>query len=213
MRLIGVGLRQRPRGSLFVSHLGEKGTVVRVLVIFGSRNPEGQTARAAGAVLEGFARAGGETERVLLPTMSIERCRQCDERGWGTCRTEGHCCIEDDMDAVVEKIKGADALVFATAVYFGDLSESMRAFTDRLRRCARHLEDTTGIGGKPAIGLCVAGGGGGGAPNCCVSLERVLNHSGFDVVDMIPVRRQNLEAKLPQLKIVGKWLTTGPSST
>lgn len=186
---------------------------MRALMISGSRNPKGQTARAAGAVLEGFAGAGGETERIFLPTMSIERCRQCDERGWGTCRTEGHCCIEDDMDAIVEKIRQADALVFATPVYYSDLSESMRAFTDRLRRCATHMEDKTGIKGKPAIGVCVAGGGGGGAPNCCLSLERVVSRCGFHVVDVIPVRRQNLEAKLPRLVIVGKWLATGPSST
>ena len=186
---------------------------MKALMISGSRNPEGQTAQAAGAVLEGYARAGGETARVFLPTMRIERCRQCDETGWGTCRTEGHCCIGDDMDAIVDKIKEADVLVFATPVYYSDLSESMRAFTDRLRRFATCMEDPTGIKGKPAIGVCVAGGGGGGAPNCCVSLEKVISRCGFDVVDMIPARRQNLEVKLPQLRLVGEWLATGPSST
>ena len=63
-----------------------------------------------------------------------------------------------------------------------------------------------GIRGKRAIGVCVAGGGGGGAPECCVSLKRVLSTCGFDVVDMMPVRRQNLHAKLPRLEMLGKWL-------
>lgn len=186
---------------------------MKALMISGSRNPEGQTARAAGAVLEGFASDGGETERIFLPKMSIERCRQCDDRGWGTCRTEGRCTIEDDIHAIVDKIKQADAIIFATPVYYSDLSESMRAFTDRLRRCATHMADPTGIKDKPAIGVCVAGGGGGGAPNCCASLAGVLRRCGFDLVDMIPVRRQNLEAKLSQLKTVGRWLATGRSST
>ena len=181
-------------------------------MISGSRNPAGQTARAADGVLEGYAQAGGEVERVFLPAMAIERCRQCDDNGWGTCRSEGHCCIEDDMDALVDKIKAADAVVFATPVYYSDHAESMRAFTDRLRRCATHLADPTGIKGKPAIGVCVAGGGGGGAPNCCVSLEKVISRCGFDVVDMIPVRRQNLEAKQPRLRLAGEWLATGPRS-
>ena len=186
---------------------------MKALMISGSRNPEGQTARAAGAVLEGFTGAGGETELMFLPTMQIERCRQCDDRGWGTCRTEGHCRIEDDMDAIVEKIREADVVIFATPVYYSDLSESMRGLTDRLRRCATHMADPAGIRQKPTIGICVAGGGGGGAPNCCVSLERVISHCGFDVVDMIPVRRQNLEAKLPRLRLAGEWLATKPSST
>ena len=35
---------------------------------------------------------------------------------------------------------------------------------------------------------------------------------GFDVVDMIPVRRQNIENKIPMLELTGKWLATKPTS-
>jgi hypothetical protein len=35
---------------------------------------------------------------------------------------------------------------------------------------------------------------------------------GFDVVDMIPVRRQNLEFKLPLLELTGEWLASKPAS-
>ena len=59
---------------------------------------------------------------------------------------------------------------------------------------------------KPAIGVCVAGGGGGGAPACCASLDKVLSICGFDVVDMLPVRRQNLDAKLAVLEQTGARL-------
>ncbi len=176
---------------------------MKVLAVLGSRNPQGQTARAVDALLAG---TGGECERVFLTHLRIERCRQCDERGWGLCRTEGRCEIEDDFESLVSKIQAADAVVFATPVYFGDLSESMRAFTDRLRRVMRHRQDKTGVEGKVAIGVCVAGGGGGGAPACTVSLEKVLRTCGFDIVDMVPVRRQNLEMKQKVLRITGEWL-------
>ena len=175
-----------------------------ILAILGSRNPEGQTARAVSALLSG---AGKEkTEQIFLPQCTIERCRQCDEQGWGLCRSEGRCVIEDDFADLVEKIKAADAVVFATPVYFGDLSESMRAFTDRLRRVIRHTQDKSGVEGKRSIGICVAGGGGGGAPTCTVSLEKVLRTCGFDLVDLIPVRRQNLDMKIKVLEITGQWL-------
>jgi len=179
---------------------------MKAIMISGSRNPSGQTATAAKAVLEGLADKGAAYEQVFLPTLKVERCRQCDDAGWGVCRSEGRCVIEDDFAVLVEKVRAAEAVVFANPVYFGDLSESLRAFLDRLRRITRNDAGKKGIAGKPALGVCVAGGGGGGAPNCCLSLEKVLATSGFDVLDMVPVRRQNLQAKLPVLKQTGRWL-------
>jgi multimeric flavodoxin WrbA len=103
--------------------------------------------------------------------------------------------------------------VFATPVYFSDLSESLRAFLDRLRRTCIHQEaGRRGLAGKPAVGICVAGGGGGGAPACAVSLEKVLATCRFDVVDMVPARRQNLDMKLGVLRATGQWLAGCPSS-
>jgi len=185
---------------------------MKVVAILGSRNPQGQTARACDALLGGAAEGGGEVERVFLTDVSLERCRQCDERGWGVCRSDGRCVIEDDFAAVCEKLAAADAAVFANPVYFSDLSESLRTFLDRYRRVTLHESAKGRIAGTPAIGVCVAGGGGGGAPAATVRLEGYLAKCGFDVVDMIPVRRQNLEMKLPLLTATGKWLAAGPSS-
>ena len=177
-----------------------------ILVVCGSRNPQGQTARAAAAILEGVRRAGGDGDTVFLPQRRIERCRQCDDAGWGICRSEGRCVIEDDLGALVDRIAAAEAVAFATPVYFGDLSESLRAFLDRLRRTCMNQAGKARVAGKRAVGVCVAGGGGGGAPNCCVQLERILNTCGLDVVDMVPVRRQNLQAKVRALGQIGQWL-------
>ena len=179
---------------------------MKAIIVLGSRNPEGQTARAADALAQGMEAAGAEVERIYLTHKTIERCRQCENNGWGLCRSEGRCVIEDDLAAIVKAIKDADISAFATPVYFGDQSESMRAFLDRVRRAYRGEASNAGIKGKPAVGICVAGGGGGGAPNCCLSLERVLTTIGFDVVDMVPVRRQNLEMKQRVLGLVGQWL-------
>lgn len=179
---------------------------MKLLMISGSRNPEGSTARMADALLKGAQSQGIAAERVFLPALAIERCRQCDAAGWGKCLPEGYCVIEDDLARVVEMMREADAIVFANPVYFGDLSESLRAFLDRLRRILRHEPARQGLADKPVIGICVAGGGGGGAPNCCVSLERVLGHCGFDILDLVPVRRQNLDLKAEVLEATGRWL-------
>ena len=181
---------------------------MNAVAILGSRNPEGQTARAADAFCQGISQAGGQSEKIFLTHLNIERCRQCEQNGWGLCRSEGRCVIEDDFAGVVEKMKAAGGVVFANPVYFSDLSESLKSFLDRLRRTCRHEAGKQGIAGKLAAGICVAGSGGGGAPMATVSLERVLGTCGFDTVDMVPVRRQNLELKCKVLTETGKWFAS-----
>ena len=194
---------------------------MQVLVLSGSRNRQGKTAQAINAILKGVDKAGGNSESIFLTELTPEKCRQCNDDGWGDCRSKGQCIIEDDFASIVEKIKAADVLVFATPVYYGDLSESMRGFLDRFRRTRLIRRPPAGqsVPGLPpyggnttAIGLCYAGGSGNGTISCCANLERILQTSGFDVVDMIPARRQNLEIKLPMLELVGEWLVTKPIS-
>jgi NAD(P)H-dependent FMN reductase len=190
---------------------------MQILILSGSRNREGQTARAIKAIQKGIAVAKGKSEAIFLPEFKLERCRQCEADGWGLCRKEGRCIIEDDFASIVEKVKAADVVVFANPVYFGDLSESMRTFLNRYRRTRFKpgAAPPAGFGmpgGTPTIGLCYAGGSGNGTVSCAFFLERVLQMCGFDVVDMIPVRRQNIEIKLPMLELTGKWLATKPTS-
>ena len=184
---------------------------MKILIISGSRNPEGRTAQAVNAISKGVEKAGGNTECFFLPEMNLERCRQCESDGWGVCRREGHCIIEDDFSMLVDKIKESRVVVFATPVYFRDLSESMRGFLDRLRRiCAFRADPPTK--GISAIGLSMAGGGGGGAVSACLNMEAILQMCQLDIVDMIPIRRQNFEVKLPMLELTGEWLATKPTS-
>lgn len=181
---------------------------MRVLAVLGSRDPEGQTATAVRALLDGLESEGAETERIFLPGLSLESCRQCEEDGWGICHSEGRCVIDDDFEAVRKKIGDAGILVFAVPVYYSDLSETMKVFTDRLRRCSAPVKGRSGKNPyfKPAIGICVAGGGGGGAEQACVNLKKVLSTCGFECLDMIPVRRQNLPIKQKTLRVLGQWL-------
>ena len=180
--------------------------MTKIAAMLGSRDHGGRTATAVESLLQGAAAEGAEGARVFLPEAKVRRCRQCEDNGWGLCRSEGRCVIDDDFASLVEQLRSSDVAVFATPVYFSDLSESMRAFLDRLRRVCRHERGKAGLEGMPAIGICVAGGGGGGAPACTVSLEKVLSTCGFAVVDMVPVRRQNLDLKRRVLADTGGWL-------
>ena len=116
---------------------------MQILMLSGSRDREGRTARAIEAIGKGVAKAGGNSESIFLTELAVERCRQCNKDGWGVCHSEHRCIIEDDFDSVVAKSEAADVVVFASPVYFLDMSESMRAFLERLRRIR-----------GPAQGLC-----------------------------------------------------------
>jgi multimeric flavodoxin WrbA len=158
------------------------------------------------AVLDGVEEAGAETETVHLADLDIERCRMCDERGWGQCRREGACVIEDDFAGVVAGLEAADGFIFATPVYFGDLSESARAFTDRLRRISTGKPDRNFLGDLPTVGIAAAGGSGGGTTSCMASMEKVLGTPGCFVVDLIPVARRNRHYKAEVMKAAGRGL-------
>ncbi len=180
---------------------------MHIFAMLGSRNPEGRTAQATDALLKGAQSNGTTAEKVFLPAVQLERCRQCDEHGWGLCRSEGRCVIQDDDFAeLTSKLRGADLVVLATPVYFSDLSESMKCYLDRLRRVTRHENGRKGVEGKPVVGIAMAGGGGGGAPACIRNMEKTLQNCGMDVLDMVLVRRQNLDLKCEVLEVTGKWL-------
>ena len=186
---------------------------MNILILSGSRNPEGKTAQAVNAVLEGAKEAGSDVELIFLPSLNLERCLQCDQNGWGICKSKGRCIAEDDFNPMFEKLLSADVSVIASPVYFSNLTESLFTFLNKIQRISRNPEALERIKNKPVVGICYAGGTGNGAPDCCAILYKIMFNTGFDVVDIVPLRRQNLEAKLPALNLLGKWLETKPTSS
>jgi len=175
---------------------------MKVLALHGSPNEGGLTESLAKAALAGAAELGAETELVRLTDLEIAHCGQC-ENGWGKCREEGWCVIEDDFEEVRQKIRDADAWVLVTPVYFGYLSESVRAFTDRLRRCNTGAKGE-GLAEKPVLGVAAAGGSGRGIATCLVSLDRLLTHLSAEIADLITVTRRSAEYKREACRAAAK---------
>jgi multimeric flavodoxin WrbA len=173
---------------------------MKCLAIQSSPNLDGLTASLAKAILKGFEAEGGETELINLNEMDVKQCVAC-ERGWGPCR-QGDCILEDDFEAIRRKIGEADAFVFATPVYWHDLSESAKTFLDRLRRCETFSGRNT-CAGRKAIGIASAGGSGNGAARALYNLEDYLKRVGFQVFDLVPVTKFSKDHKLPMLEAAG----------
>ncbi|MFP3951016.1 MAG: flavodoxin family protein [Candidatus Bathyarchaeia archaeon] len=177
---------------------------MKILAIQASPNHDGLTARAAKAVLKGFKDDENDVELIHLNDLDLEHCIACNE-GWGKCRTEGYCILEDGLQELREKIGEVDALVFSTPVYWHDLSESAKTFLDRLRRVETH-NGFSGFRGKKAVGIAAAGGSGNGACRALYLLEDYIRRLGFEVFDLVTFTQASREHKLRMLQYAGERL-------
>jgi multimeric flavodoxin WrbA len=172
---------------------------VQVLVISSSPNRDGLTAACAAAAAEGVEAAGGSVEAVRLNDLRIGLCQACDD-GWGPCRDEHWCQVIDDFQTVHACVRQADAYVLVTPVYWWEMSESAKAFLDRLRRCEAPRGDESALRHKPIIAVAAAGGSGNGTLPCLVSMERFVKHVRARVFDLIPVTRWTRPYKLATIR-------------
>jgi multimeric flavodoxin WrbA len=172
---------------------------MNVIVISSSPNTDGLTAACAGAAVKGAQEAGAAVEEIRLNDLNVGMCEACDN-GWGTCLPDHECQVEDDFQPLHARVRGEDAYVLVTPVYWGEMSESAKAFTDRLRRCEATLRDASHLAGKPVLAVAAAGGSGGGMITCLLSMERWIDHVRARKFDLIPVNRWSREYKLVAIR-------------
>lgn len=80
----------------------------------------------AQAFARGATEVGHEVETISLVGKKIGFCLGC----WGCLKTH-RCVIHDDADWIVQKMKDADVLVFATPIYYYEMSGQMKVLLDR----------------------------------------------------------------------------------
>jgi multimeric flavodoxin WrbA len=179
---------------------------MKIFVIFSSPNQEGLTATCAAEAANGFRSMDGEVEEICLNNLKIGKCHACND-GWGTCRLEHYCQEYDDFQELHTRLAQADGYVLVTPVYWGEMSESAKALTDRLRRCEATQDDGKSIFfRKPIVAVAAAGGSGGGMITCLASMERWIQHVRGRVFDLIPVNRWTRDYKLVAIHAAGKAL-------
>ncbi len=180
-----------------------------VMVLSSSPNTNGLTAAAAQAAVQAIRAAGHNAEEVRLNDLNICHCKACNN-GWGSCREEGKCSTDDDFPALHKRFLEADAYVLVTPVYFGEPSESMKAFMDRMRRCERAMgEKPGGLKGKSFIAVACAGGSGNGTTNCLNCFDRWIDHVGGKKFDYIGVTRFIRGYKIQQVAQAAAAMVAG----
>lgn len=98
----------------------------KVLIISASPRKGGNSDRLTDAFAEGAREAGHEVEKVNLAGKKIEFCKGCF-----VCQKTQRCVIRDDADQIEQKMEQADVLVFATPIYYYEMSGQLKTMLDR----------------------------------------------------------------------------------
>lgn len=102
--------------------------MARVLILSATPRTRGNSAILAEKVAEGVRSAGGTPEILRIAHLDIAPCDACD-----ACQSsrDAPCIIQDDMMDIYPKLLEADAIVFASPIYFFGPSAQLKRLLDR----------------------------------------------------------------------------------
>lgn len=98
----------------------------KVIIISSTPRKNGNSHRLCEEFKKGAIDSGNEAEIISLRENKINYCIGCY-----ACKKTGKCFQKDGMNEILEKMINADVLVFATPIYFYDISGQLKTFIDR----------------------------------------------------------------------------------
>ncbi|MBQ9263435.1 MAG: flavodoxin family protein [Clostridia bacterium] len=125
---------------------------MKVLMINGSPNKNGCTARALEEIDTVLRAEGIDTEIVQIGRQAIRGCVSCDSCSG---KTDGCVFKDDPVNETARKFQQADGLIVGSPVYYGSANGSLIAFLDRLFYSSR-FDKTMKLGA--AVVSCRRGG-------------------------------------------------------
>lgn len=99
----------------------------KVIVISTSLRTGSNSDMLADRFVEGALQAGHEVEKISLTDKNIQFCRGCL-----ACQKLGKCVIKDDVNDIMQKVLQADVIVWATPIYYYEMSGQMKVLIDRM---------------------------------------------------------------------------------
>lgn len=99
----------------------------RILVISTSLRAHSNSDLLAEQFRKGAESAGHKVEKIELRGKQIAFCRGCF-----ACSKLGRCVIDDDVNAIMEKVLHSDVIVWATPIYYYEMSGQMKTLIDRM---------------------------------------------------------------------------------
>jgi len=159
----------------------------KLVIVKGSPREFGNSAILAERVAAGARESGADVESFYLHGMEIQSCDACD-----SCQGAGDmdCIIDDDMQTLYPALRKADAIVYASPIYWFTVSAQMKLFMDR---CYGLGGDTSepeehALAGK-RIGIVLTYGGDdpfdSGAINAIRTFQDTFDYIPAEIVDVV----------------------------
>ncbi len=142
---------------------------MKVLLINGSPNANGNTAMALREMEAVFAEQGIETEWIHVGNMAIRGCLACQ-----TCYKNAQCAIDDVVNEVAKKFEACDGMVVGSPVYYAGANGTLTAFLDRLFYSTRFDK-------RMKVGAAVVAARRGGLSSTFDQLNKYFTISGMPV--------------------------------
>ncbi|MBQ1233159.1 MAG: flavodoxin family protein [Clostridia bacterium] len=142
---------------------------MKVLLINGSPNANGNTAMALREMEKVFSEQGIETEWIHVGNMAIRGCLACQ-----TCYKNAKCAIDDIVNEVAKKFEACDGMVVGSPVYYAGANGTLTAFLDRLFYSTRFDK-------RMKVGAAVVAARRGGLSSTFDQLNKYFTISGMPV--------------------------------
>lgn len=99
---------------------------MKIVVLSGSPHKKGTSNTLVEEFVKGASDSGKEVEVIDLAHININPCMGCD-----ACGMNGNCRWKDKGNEILEKILKSDAIVFASPVYYYNVSSQLKMMIDR----------------------------------------------------------------------------------
>lgn len=100
---------------------------MKVLILNGSPNVNGCTARALEEVSNTLNNEGIETETIDIGKQNIRGCIACNG-----CKSKGKCVFDDLVNEIAPEFEKADGIVIGSPVYYAGANGTLISLLDRL---------------------------------------------------------------------------------
>ena len=127
--------------------------MLKTILISGSPKAEGNTAQLMAECAKVIQEQGVEAEVISFAGMSIQSCTAC-----GKCSETGRCDIQDGLNEIIDKIRGAQGFIIGAPVYFGTARGDVMAALQRIGYVSMHSNKF--LAGKVGGAIAVARRGG-----------------------------------------------------
>ena len=150
---------------------------MKIVVITGSHHKNGTSAHLAAAFIRGAEETGHEVCRFDAAFRQVHPCIACE-----TCyNTNRGCVFADDMKTLYPELLAADAVAFATPIYYYAMNAQIRAVIDRFYACDAQLHHNK----KTALLVTMADNTMESAAGAIASFQGMAKFLDWDIAGMV----------------------------